>query len=103
MSDNEKFVGPCPGIGLSAGQLLADSGVSLVGVDTSNGEATPNQDPKNADAVHQLLLVKNGIRIMENLELEVLKNEGVTEFAFVCLPLPIKGGAGSPISPIAAF
>jgi len=103
MSDNEKFVGPCPGIGLSAAQMLVDYGVSLVGVDTSNGEATPNEDPKNADAVHQLLLVKNGVRILENLELDALKNEGVTEFAFVCLPLPIKGGAGSPISPIAAF
>jgi kynurenine formamidase len=103
MSDNEKYVGPCPGIGLSAARLLADQGVSLIGVDTSNGEVTPNEDPREMDAVHQFLIVRNGIRIIENLELEILRNERVAEFAFICLPLPIKGGAGSPISPIAAF
>ena len=103
MSDNEKYMGPCPGIGLSAAQFLAEQGVVLVGVDTSNGEASPNEDPQEMDAVHQLLIVRNGIRIVENLELESLRNEGVVEFAFICLPLPIKGGAGSPVSPIAAF
>jgi len=103
MKDNEKYIGSCPGIGLSPGQLLVDQGVAIVGVDTSNGEAAPCEDPKDADAVHQLLIVKNGIRIIENLELEGLRKEGVQEFAFICSPLPIKGGAGSPINPIAAF
>jgi kynurenine formamidase len=101
MVDNEKYVGPCPGIGLSAAQWIAQQGVALVGVDTSNGEVAPNEDPKEIDPVHQILIVKNGIRLIENLALERLKEEKVMEFAFICLPLPVKGGTGSPVSPIA--
>jgi kynurenine formamidase len=103
MSDNKNYVGSCPGIGLSAARWAAQEGVALVGVDTSNGEVAPNEDPEEVDAVHQFLIVKNGIRIIENLDLEGLKDEGVAEFAFICLPLLIRGGAGSPVSPIAVF
>ena len=38
---------------------------------------------------------------MEMLNLEELAREGVFSFLFIALPLKIKGGAGSPIRPIA--
>jgi kynurenine formamidase len=48
-----------------------------------------------------ILLVQNGIQIMEMLNLEELAREGVFTFLFIALPLKIKGGTGSPVRPIA--
>ena len=45
--------------------------------------------------------MQNGIQIMEMLNLEELAREGVFTFLFIALPLKIKGGAGSPVRPIA--
>jgi len=101
MTDNEKFLGPVPGIDLSAAEWLADQGAAIVGADTWNVEVDPSVDLRGADAVHQHLLTKNGIRLIENLSLEELARDRVSEFLFVCLPLRLKGGSGSPITPIA--
>ena len=51
--------------------------------------------------VHELLIVKNGIYILENLDLEGLANDKVYEFAFIFSPLRLKGATGSPGNPIA--
>ena len=48
-----------------------------------------------------LLIVRAGIYIIESLNLEELARDGVREFAFVCLPLKLRGGTGSPVRPIA--
>jgi kynurenine formamidase len=45
--------------------------------------------------------MQNGIQIMEMLNLEELAREEIFQFLFIALPLKIKGGAGSPIRPIA--
>jgi len=50
---------------------------------------------------HLLLLVREGIYIIEALNLEALARDGVREFAFACLPLKLRGGTGSPVRPIA--
>jgi kynurenine formamidase len=101
MSDNSKYLSSCPGIGKDAGKWLAERGVSLIGADTGNVEVDPNEDAKESDVVHQFLITQNGIRLIENLNLESLSYDRVSEFLFICLPLRIKGGTGSPISPIA--
>jgi len=101
MSDNSKFLGPVPGIDLSAAEWLEREGASIVGSDTWNVEVDPAIPAKGADAVHQHLITKSGIRMIENLSLEEVSRNRVLEFLFVCLPLRIKGGTGSPITPIA--
>ncbi len=101
ITDNEKFLGPVPGIDLSAAEWLADQGAAIVGADTWNVEVDPTEDLRGADAVHQHLLVKHGVRLIENLSLDELSQDGTSEFLFVCLPLRLKGGTGSPITPIA--
>src|SRR5207302_1231986 len=45
--------------------------------------------------------VRAGIPIIENLNLEELAAEKVYEFAFICLPLKMRGATGSPVRPIA--
>ena len=47
------------------------------------------------------LLVTHGIHILENLNLEALAAAGRREFAFVGIPLKLRGATGSPIRPLA--
>jgi kynurenine formamidase len=98
MKDNQKYLASCPGIGKEAARLLIKKKVALVGADAWNPEVEPNEDPAEVDSVHQMILVKNGIRIIENLDLESLAKERVWTFLFICLPLRVKGGTGSPVT-----
>jgi kynurenine formamidase len=51
--------------------------------------------------VHVILLVQNGIHIIEVLNLEKLADDRIHEFLFVVSPLKIRGGTASPVRPIA--
>ena len=73
----------------------------MFGSDSWTGEVIPNPDPELAFPVHQELLVKNGIFILENLNLEELAADRVYEFLFVFAPVPYKGATGSPGQPLA--
>jgi kynurenine formamidase len=86
-----------PGPDESAAHWLIERGVHTAGSDTPAFEAIPSP----GDSVHALLLVDNGIHILENLDLEALAAAGVGEFLFVGLPLRIVGATGSPLRPLA--
>lgn len=101
MKDNAKYLGGAPGIGLAAGQFLADAEVVVVGGDSSAVEVSPNPNASLAAPVHQLLIARNGIYLHENLATEELARDGVSEFAYVFSPLRLKGATGSPGNPIA--
>jgi kynurenine formamidase len=93
-----------PGPDASAAQLLADRGVVATGSDTETYEVQPTPDPgepSNPQPVHTLLLIEQGIYIMESLDLEELAAAGATQFLFVALPLRIRGATGSMIDPVA--
>ena len=51
--------------------------------------------------VHCHMLVDCGIHLLEVSVLEELSQAGAHEFLFVCLPLKIRGGTGSPVRPVA--
>jgi len=57
--------------------------------------------------VHQLLLIAMGTPIFDNCDLEKLGDEANKrkrwEFLLTASPLPVTGGTGSPINPIATF
>jgi kynurenine formamidase len=101
MKDNAAFSAGEPGIGMDAGKWLCDHKITLVGTDTWASEVVPPEDPDRPFPVHQLLLVRNGIYNLENLDLEELAREKVYEFAFIFAPLRLKGATGSPGNPIA--
>ena len=61
----------------------------------------PGEDANIAFPVHQLLIVRNGIHFLENLDLEGLAKDRVYEFAFIFSPLRLKGATGSPGNQIA--
>jgi kynurenine formamidase len=68
---------------------------------TSTVEVNPHPDRQLSLPTHQIMLVVNGIHLLENLKLDELAGKRVHEFAFVLEPLKIQGGTGSSVAPIA--
>ncbi len=101
-TDNRRYMNEPPGIGMAAAEWLVEQGAVLVGADTHPLEVVPFDMSRDL-TVHQYLLAKNGVHILENLTLNQLSSDMIYEFAFICLPLPIKGGTGSPIRPVAVL
>lgn len=101
MKDNQKYIQSCPGIGLGAAQFLAGAEVTVVGADNWGVEVSPNPNASLAAPVHQLLIARNGIYLHENLNTADLARDNVYEFAYIFVPVPMKGATGSPGSPIA--
>jgi kynurenine formamidase len=99
--ENARYQKSRPGIGVTAAEWLAKQDPVLVGADNAGVEIAPNPDPKLSLPVHQIMLVVNGIHLLENLRLDELAARGVHEFAFVVQPLKIQGGTGSTVAPIA--
>jgi kynurenine formamidase len=99
--DNAKYQATNPGIGVAASEWLARQSPILVGADTATVEVNPNPDRELSLPVHQIMLVVNGIHLLENLKLDELAAKRVYEFAFIVEPLKIQGGTGSTVAPIA--
>jgi kynurenine formamidase len=99
--DNARFQRSAPGIGVAAAEWLARQDPMLAGSDNSAVEITPNPDPQLAGPVHQIMLVVNGIHLLENLRLDELAARQVYEFALIVEPLKIQGGTGSTVAPVA--
>jgi kynurenine formamidase len=87
-----------PGVGREAAIWLYDSGMSVLATDTTGTEPLPFTDM--ARTTHRAMLVERGVHLLENLYLEDLSRDGVTEGLFVNLPLKITGATGSWIRPI---
>ncbi|MCI0336896.1 MAG: cyclase family protein [Acidobacteria bacterium] len=99
--DNTRYAKGCPGIGVAAAEWLAKQDPMLVGADNISVEVSPNPDPKVSLPIHQIMLVVNGIHLLENMKLDELAAKRVYEFAFFVQPLKIQGGTGSTVAPIA--
>ena len=85
---------------------LKQRDISLLGSDhpqyVSPGTATT---PRGA--VHDFALVHLGVHLFDNCDLEALAAAAAArkrwEFMLTAAPLPIRGGTGSPLNPIATF
>lgn len=102
-SNAQKYLGldskGTPGVASNGAEWLAAKKPFAVGNDTAAFEQIIQTDI-TMDA-HRILLAQNGIHIIENLDLEELAKCGRADFAFVTLPLRIKGATGSPLRPVA--
>ena len=99
--DNARYMATEPGIGIGAAEWLVHQNPMLVGSDNWGVEVVHNPDPTLNEPVHQIMLVVNGVILIESLKLDELVAKGVHEFAFVVEPLKIKGATGSTIAPAA--
>lgn len=91
---------------LSAADWLLRKGIIATGTDTETYEVQPAPDPRpegNPQPVHKHLLIDHGVYLMESLDLEELSRQEVYEFAFIALPLKIRGATASMIDPVAAI
>jgi kynurenine formamidase len=89
-----------PGLDVSAALWLAEREVAVVGADNFAVEVLPFATG-TVFPVHQRLIRDFGIPLLEGLVLKQLAETGRHTFLFAASPLPVVGGTGSPISPIA--
>jgi len=92
-----------PGMDRGAAEWAAKKGVFAVGADNMSWDLPGYTDPVLGTPLpaHVVLLVQNGVHIIENLALEELSATGAREFVFVCAPLKYVGGTGGAVRPIA--
>lgn len=100
--DHARYASVEPGLGVTGAEYLAGIGVVAVGADTWGLEALPFE--KGADgvfAVHQILIPRNGIFILENMDTRQLAADGANEFMFVLGVTRLKGAVQMMINPTA--
>jgi kynurenine formamidase len=102
--DPAAFVGHdtgVPGVGHHGAQWLASYRPRAVGADTIAFEHLPAASGHALLPAHRVLLVDNGVHIIETMNLEDLAAAGHHEFLFVLAPLHLVGATGSPVRPLA--
>ncbi len=94
--------------GLHASVLpwIRDRGVSFVGSDAAT-DVMPSLVEGITQPVHTMLIAGFGTNIFDNMDLETLAEtaarENRWEFMLTAAPIPVNGGTGSPLNPIAVF
>ena len=100
-ADNARFMSGEPGLGVGGAKYLAGLEVVAVGSDTWGVEAVPAEDPDQAFPVHPELLAKNGIYILENMDVRALAADEGWEFLFVLGQPRFEGAVQAVINPVA--
>ena len=81
-------------------------GVAIVGSDAAT-DVMPSRVEGVTQPVHTMLLAGFGTNIFDNMDLEALAEaaakENRWEFMLTAGPIPVDGGTGSPLNPIAIF
>lgn len=99
--DDQRFISRQPGPGVEGAEYLAGLGVVAIGADTPALEVIPFENPARAFAVHQTLLAKEGVYILESMNTAELAADGVHEFMFVLGQPRFKGAVQVVINPVA--
>lgn len=90
-----------PGVGEAGARWLAERAVHAAGADTIAFEQLKPGAGHGLLPAHRILLVENGIYLIEAMELDGLATAEAYEFTFVLAPLPLVGATGSPVRPLA--
>jgi len=94
------------GLHASVARWLKERDVAMIGGDAAN-DVRPSGLEEIAFPLHRLALVAMGVHIFDNADLEALSETAARlnrwEFLFTVAPIPMPGGTGSPVNPIATF
>ncbi|WP_282610514.1 hypothetical protein [Pelagibius sp. Alg239-R121] len=85
---------------------MAEQKIILWGADTWGSEAVGPGFRGETDQpfeCHAEMMTRRGTWNLENMDLSQLAADKAYEFLFVCSPLKIKGGTGSPGNPVALY
>jgi kynurenine formamidase len=99
--DPETYLSGEPGPGYEVADWLVERGVALTGCDTWSYGPVPAEDPARPFEVPQILNVRHGVFVVENLDTSELAADGVREFALVVTHPKLRGATGAWVSPIA--
>jgi kynurenine formamidase len=103
-AERDAFIGAVdgvPGPGLAAGEWLAALRPRVVGAETITFEHIAPGMGHALLPVHRVMLVENGINIVETMNLDALLSSGAAEFLLVLNGLNVAGATGSPVRPLA--
>ncbi len=94
------------GLHASCGRWLRKQDMAMVGSDAAM-DVMPSGVEGVTHPIHVLTLNAMGIHIFDNCDLELLSKTCAKlkrwEFLITAAPIPVKGGTGSPLNPIASF
>lgn len=94
------------GLHASCGKWIRQRDIAMLGSDAAS-DVIPSQVPGVTHPVHVLTLHSMGVHIFDNCDLEDLsakcKELKRWHFLIQAAPIPVKGGTGSPLNPIASF
>lgn len=99
--DDKRYISAEPGLGKEGAEYLASKQVVAVGADTWGLEVIPFEKGVGVFEVHQILLPKNGIYILENVDTAELVKDKAWEFMFTLGASRMTGGVQAIINPIA--
>jgi kynurenine formamidase len=99
--DPQRFLAGMPGLAVDGAEWLASKRVVAVGADTWGLDVLPAEDPEQVFPVHQILLAKNGIYILENIRTEALVADRGWEFLFVLGQPRFVGAVQMVVNPVA--
>lgn len=101
--DPEKMMTSQPGLGVEGAEYLAKLGVVAIGIDNPQFEHVPFANPNRPYEVHQTLLPKNGVYILEYVKTAELARDGVDEFLFVLGAPRLDGTVQGIVNPVAIY
>ncbi|MEZ5426775.1 MAG: cyclase family protein [Pyrinomonadaceae bacterium] len=99
--DDKRYEAGNPGLGVEGAEYLASRGAAIVGADNENAEVVPFEKGAGVFEVHQILLAKNGIYIIENMNLEEMVKDKAWESFFTLGAPRVTGGVQAIVNPIA--
>jgi kynurenine formamidase len=99
--DHAAYLDGEPGPGCAVAHWLAGRGVALTGCDTWSYGPVPAEDPARPFEVPQILNVRHGVFVVENLDTAALAANGVRRFALILTHAKLRGATGAWTSPIA--
>jgi len=99
--DDKRYISGEPGLGKEGAEYLASKEVVAVGADSWGLEAIPFEPGVGIFEVHQILIPRNGIYILENINTADLVRDRAYEFMFVLGASKITGGVQAIINPTA--
>jgi kynurenine formamidase len=99
--DPDTYLSGEPGPGLELARWLAGHGVALTGCDTWSYGPVPAEDPARPFEVPQMLNVRHGVFVVENLDTAALARDGVHQFALILSHPKLRGATGAWTAPIA--
>lgn len=99
--DLKRYVSTEPGLGKTGAEYLVEKEVVAVGADTWGLETVPFEKGVGVFEIHQILIPKAGIFILENMDTRELAKDRAWEFLFVLGPARLRGAVQMIINPIA--